>query len=97
MPLFDLEFVIVGKLPKTEITAKIKEMGGKVCNMFVSKKTAAIISNEDEINKNRYEMAQAKLMGIQVVPVEFLDAVKNVDPFVAITQMNICKWKCENV
>lgn len=98
--LTGLAFVVVGRLekPTKEIVQMILAMGGKLEKM-IHGKTAAVISNISEVDdpKNKFWIGQAKLCHIQVVPVEFLDVVKNTDVFEAITKCNISSWECKDV
>lgn len=98
MSLFGLEFAVTGTLEKTtkEITKMIKDMGGKV-NWWIHGKTAAVISNEEEIKKCGSQMKLAEKLGIQVVPLKFLDELSNTDPFEAIKSMDISPWNCKDV
>lgn len=102
-PLRDLEFAIVVSSPlNKEIKNKVEKMGGTVVGLFVTSKTAAVISDVEEVtcseNKMKLHIKQAKIMGIQVVSADkFFEAVKNDDPFNVIKQMNIAKWPCKDV
>lgn len=97
-----MEFVIIGELENTykDIKSIIVSMGGNIISMLNSK-TAAVISNEEEVMKEdndmKFQIYQAKMLGIQVVTENFLEAVKNADPFVVIREMNIAKWSCNDV
>lgn len=90
------------KLEKSreEIGQMVLAMGGRLESM-IHGKTAAVISNAEEVKnlKNKFWIDQAKMSQIQVVPVEFLDAVKNTDVFEAINEHNMVKslWKCKDV
>lgn len=98
-PLFDLEFFVAGKLEKSkrEITQVVEEMKGRV-GAFIHSKTAAVISDAQNVKaKSHCMMPQAEKLGIQVVPVGFLDAVKTSNPFSLINDMNISSWKCIDV
>lgn len=96
--MFGLEFAVIGTLEKTtkEITKIIKDMGGNV-NWWIRGKTAAVISNEEEIVKCGPRMKLAEDLGIQVVPLNFLDQLSNTDPFEAIKSMDISPWNCKDV
>lgn len=89
-------FVVCKKETRKVIVGAIQKMGGKV-GAFVHGKTAAIISDTNEIDETLWQFKSAKSMFIQVVPVDFLDAVKKADPFLVIKQMNMSPWKCKDV
>lgn len=64
---------------------------------FLSKKTAALISNADSVKEMGPYPNSAEKLGLQVVPVDFLDAVKLADPFTLIKDMNLSPWNCIDV
>lgn len=69
-------------------------MGGKVVTS-VHEKLAAIISTPNEIERMTLKMRNAKDYGIQVVPEDFLEAVKgnnNMEAISYITSKSICDW-----
>lgn len=98
-----MEFGITGSLQKThtEIKTAIQKMGGRVTPYFMDKKTAAVISKVEEVRKHEKYMKplikQAKQLGLQVVPVSFIDRVKTADPFDLIKEMNLSPWNCIDV
>ena len=99
-----MEFSIIGNLEKThkEIKDIIEKLGGRMTSLFLDKnKTAAVISRVEEVRKDekfmKPHMKTAKQLGIQVVPEDFLDAVKSADPFVLIKDMNLSTWECIDV
>lgn len=96
--LIGLEFYIEGKLEKSksEIEKAIKEMKGTVGH-FIGRKTAAVFSSAENVKAMGPYMQNAKEIGIQVVPVDFLDAVKFSDPFSLIKDMNLSPWECIDV
>lgn len=102
-PLFGMEFAIVGRLQKSYKQNKdiIENMGGRVVTLFLGKKTAAVISKEEEVNKIDRDMmpmmVRARELELQVVPESFLDAVKTADPFDLIKYMNISSWRTADV
>lgn len=94
-----LTFVVDGQLEKSKckrIQQAIKTMKGDV-GKFVSEKTAAIISDAERVKAMGPYMKNAKELGIQVVPIEFLDRVKGSDPFTLINEMNLSTWQCIDV
>ncbi|XP_055324089.1 poly [ADP-ribose] polymerase-like [Sitodiplosis mosellana] len=100
-PLFDMEFAITGNFGKKskEIRSTIQKLGGTVAPLFLSKeKTAAVISKVEEVQKDEKDMLPlmkvAKQLGIQVVPEDYLDAVKTADPFMLIKEKNLSTWDC---
>lgn len=88
-----MEFVSIGKLSKSkdEIKATIQQLGGKLVTQ-IHPKLAAVISNELEVEKLSYKMAEAKDAGIQVVTVDFLDEVKSGGAIDYIKAKSICVW-----
>lgn len=92
-PLYNMEFVIIGHLEqsKDDIKKVIQKMGGKL-GTKVHEKVAAIISTEKEVEKLGSKMQEAKDFGIQVVPEDFLDAVKGGGAISFITSKSICDW-----
>lgn len=93
-PLYNMEFVILGKTtaPKEELKEKIRLMGGKVVTK-IHERTAAIISNKDEVEKMNYRMEEAKDNQIQVVPESFVDHVqKKGGALDYIQARSICDW-----
>ncbi|CRK91707.1 CLUMA_CG005353, isoform A [Clunio marinus] len=95
-PLYGMHFVVVGKLSKekNDLTYLVKTLGGKI-SASVHDKIAAIISNVDEVSKMSSKIKKAKELDVQVVPVEFLDAVKGgkrTETFEKIKTMSICSW-----
>lgn len=92
-PLYKMEFSLIGKLDrsKDEIKKHIEKLGGKLVTS-VHDKMAAVISNEDEVEKMNEKMQKAKSFGIQVVPLKFLDEVKTVNALKYIKSQSICDW-----
>ncbi|XP_055294949.1 poly [ADP-ribose] polymerase-like [Sitodiplosis mosellana] len=92
--LFNMTFVIVGKLSKTKeaIEEVILKLGGKIVEK-VDKKLTAVLSNRDEVQKMGTLMKQAKRYNIQVVSEEFLTAIDTTeDPFLYIISESLCDW-----
>ncbi|XP_053681345.1 poly [ADP-ribose] polymerase [Anopheles nili] len=92
-PLYNMEFVILGKMttPKDQLKLKIQKMGGKVVTKIASH-TAAIISTLEEVERMNSRMQEAKELQIQVVPEEFLEDVKTGGALSFITSRAICDW-----
>lgn len=88
-----MEFVIIGNLKRSrnEIESIIKKMGGKIVPR-VHYKLAAIISNQEEVQKMGSQMEEAKAFDIQVVSEEFLTEIANNDPVLHIITENISNW-----
>lgn len=97
-PLCGLEFVVDPKLKnQQEITRTIKQMKGTI-GYFISKQTAAVISDVEGVEEmGFYCLESARKVGIQVVPVKFLDDVKISDPYLLINEMNLSPWPCIDV
>lgn len=92
-PLYLMEIVILGKLSFTRSVAKplIEKMGGKLVTK-IHEKTAVIISNEMEVVKMNARMQLAKDFGIQVVPEQFLDEIKDGGAIEYIIKSSISDW-----
>uniref|UniRef100_A0A336MUR8 Poly [ADP-ribose] polymerase n=2 Tax=Culicoides sonorensis TaxID=179676 RepID=A0A336MUR8_CULSO len=93
-PLYNMEFVILGKtkIPKDDIKEQIRLMGGKVVTK-IHERTAAIISNKNEVENMNYRMEEAKDHQIQVVSEAFLDHVKQKGGALEYIQArSICDW-----
>lgn len=92
-PLYNMEFVIVGKTEKSkdEIKKIIQKMGGKLGSK-IHDKVAAIIANEAEVERMGGRMNDAKELGIQVVPESFLDDVKDGNAVSFIISQSLCDW-----
>ncbi|XP_058116088.1 poly [ADP-ribose] polymerase [Anopheles ziemanni] len=92
-PLYDLEFVILGKTPtpKEQLKLKIQKLGGKVVTKIASH-TAAVISTPEEVEKMGSRMLEAKEMQIQVVPEEFIECAQAGNALSFITSQSICDW-----
>ncbi|XP_032579279.1 poly [ADP-ribose] polymerase isoform X1 [Drosophila sechellia] len=93
-PLYNLKFSIIGlKNQHKELRKRIANLGGKF-EAKISENTIAIISTELEIQKKSVRMKSAEELGIQIVPIEFLDFVE-ADKEGAIKYINstcICSW-----
>uniref|UniRef100_A0A182R0F8 Poly [ADP-ribose] polymerase n=1 Tax=Anopheles farauti TaxID=69004 RepID=A0A182R0F8_9DIPT len=92
-PLYNLEFVILGKTatPKDQLKLKIQKLGGKVVTKIASH-TAAIISTPEEVERMGSRMMDAKDLQIQVVPEEFLDDAQGGGALSFIRSRAICDW-----
>lgn len=93
-PLYNMEFVILGKTKasKEDIKERIRLMGGKVVTK-IHERTAAIISNKDEVEKMNKRMEEAKDHSIQVVPEDFVEHVqKKGGALDYIQARSICDW-----
>lgn len=87
-----MEFFIIGNLKRSrkEIESAIKKMGGKIAPR-VHYKLAAIISNQEELQKMNNQMKEAKAYDIQVVSEDCLTEIVN-DPILYIITENLSKW-----
>ncbi|XP_055300035.1 poly [ADP-ribose] polymerase-like [Sitodiplosis mosellana] len=93
-PLFNMEFVIVGKfkLPTQEIERKLRKMGAKVVE-DVHDRLTAVISNHQGVESMRFEIRQAKKFKIQVILDDFLtEDFTNTDPYQYIIENDIAGW-----
>lgn len=88
-----MEFSLIGQLDRTkdEIKIQIEKLGGRLTSS-VHDKMAAVISNESEVEKMNQKMEKAKSLGIQVVPLKFLDEVKNGNALKLIKTQSLCDW-----
>ncbi|KAL5288318.1 PARP1 family protein [Megaselia abdita] len=93
-PLYNMTFSLIGiKDSEGDIKKKITDLGG-IFLPTLNEKTTVAISNEKEVVKMSSRMLKAREMGIHVVPVEYLDAVKE-DPTGALSFVNsktLCDW-----
>ncbi|KAG4065356.1 hypothetical protein HA402_012301 [Bradysia odoriphaga] len=89
-PLFNMEFAIIGKLKssKVEIKEKIRKLGGRVVNK-IHDKLAAVISNQEEIDKMEPIMAEAKACNIQIISEDFLSKMEDIDPLTYIVTRSL--------
>lgn len=92
-PLYNMQFVIVGKTEKSKDDIKqiIQRMGGKL-GTAINEGVTAIISTADMVEKMGSRMQDAKKFGIQIVPEDFLDDVKNGGAVSYITSKSLCDW-----
>ncbi|XP_031628011.1 poly [ADP-ribose] polymerase-like isoform X2 [Contarinia nasturtii] len=92
-PLLNMEFAIIGKLKLTKqsIECAIRQMGGRVVEK-IHDKLAAVISNQDEIERMGSKMIKAKECNIQIVSEEFLSKMETIDPFVYIINRSLSEW-----
>lgn len=90
-----MELVLVGDFSKTraDIEKMIKKMGGKI-GTKVHSRTAAIISNANEVQKMDKPLRDARMFDIQVVSEDFLNDTQSpdVDPVGYILTESICDW-----
>lgn len=88
-----MEFALIGKLNSSNqsIESTIKRMGGKMVT-HIHEKLAAVISNDDEIQKMGPKMTLAKKCDIQVVSEDFLTCVETIDPCRYIICRSISDW-----
>lgn len=92
-PLYNMEFVIIGKTEKSKDDIKqiIQKMGGKL-GTKIHDKIAAIISNESEVKRMGGRMQEAKELGIQIVPEDFLDDAKKGGAVSYIISKSLVDW-----
>lgn len=88
-----MEFALIGKMnsSKQKIESTIQKLGGKVVT-GIHDKLAAVISNEDEIQKMGPKMILAKTCDIQVVSEDFLTEVEKIDPCRYIICRSLSEW-----
>lgn len=75
-------------MSKAEIKKKIRNLGGRVVNK-IHDKLAAVISNQEEINKMGPLMAEAKACNIQIISEDFLAKMEDIDPFTYIVTRSL--------
>lgn len=88
-----MEFALIGKLKssKQKIESTINNLGGTLVTK-IHEKLAAVISNEDEIQKMGPKMAAAKACDIQVVSEDFLTEAEKMDPCRYIICRSLSEW-----
>lgn len=93
-PLYNWKFALIGiKDPDGTLKRKVADLGG-VFQSSIDEKTTVVIATEKDVERMSQRMEKAKELGIHVVPVKFLDIVKE-DPTNATTLINtksICDW-----
>lgn len=92
-PLYNMEFVIIGKTEKSKEDIKkiIQKMGGKLASK-IHEKSMAIISTPQEVVRMGGRMKEAKEFGIQVVPENFLIDAENGNAISFIISQSMCDW-----
>lgn len=95
-PLYNMHVVAIGKLlmPKDQLKRCIEDMGGKLTTTLQSM-IAVVISTEEEIDKMNIRMQKVKELRIQVVPEDFLRAIRKgspIDTMEKIKCMEISDW-----
>ncbi|XP_044314316.1 poly [ADP-ribose] polymerase isoform X1 [Drosophila rhopaloa] len=93
-PLYNLKFSIIGlKDQEEELKKRIEKLGGK-CENKITETTIAVISTEAEVKKKSKRMESAQLLGIHIVPIEYLNFVESdaEGAFIYINSMSICNW-----
>lgn len=88
-----MEFALIGKLKlsRQEIEGTIKKMGGKVVTK-IHDKMAAVISNEEEIQKMGPKMILAEKFNIQIVSEDYLESIETNDPRMCIITRCLSEW-----
>lgn len=93
-PLYNMTFALIGiKDPEGEIKRQIANLGGSF-NSSINDKTTLCIATEADVKRMNQRMEKAQELGIHVVPLEYLDAVKD-DPTGALTFIKaktLCDW-----
>lgn len=93
--LYDMEFVIVGKLTRGREQAKkqIQQLGGKL-DTKLSDTILAVISTKNEVEKMNERMEQTKDLKIHVVSEDFIDEAKDNTGKITdlILKKSICDW-----
>lgn len=94
-PLANLEFAIIDskREHRTNIEKKINRLGG-VVNTVIHCNLTAIISNRQDMQKNKNRLRYAKKYNVHVVSEEFLlDVVRTNDPIPSILiKRSLCEW-----
>lgn len=94
-PLYDMEFVIVGKLKnkKDELQKKIVRFGGKVVTK-ISESVMAVISTSEDVEKMGSRISDAQSLDVHVVSEDFLDEVKDNASSIPdlVIKKSICSW-----
>lgn len=95
-PLYNMHVVAIGNssMPKEDMKRAIERMGGKLVTK-IQEHTAVVISNAEEVEKMNKRMLEVQSCNIQVVPEDFLTAIKDGNPTETIEKiksMNLCSW-----
>ncbi|KAH8385055.1 hypothetical protein KR093_010826 [Drosophila rubida] len=93
-PLYNFKFSIIGlKDSELEIKRRIGKLGGK-CDSKIAEDVIAIISTDNEVEKQSSRMKKAKEFGIHILPLKYIDCVES-DGSAAlslINSMTLCDW-----
>lgn len=91
-PLLNMEFMAIESWAKRkEIEKIVEKLGGKVVQKIHSK-LAAIISNQETLDKNSKIIQIAKGYNIQVVSENFLVEAQHSDPLWYIKNYSLSDW-----
>lgn len=86
-PLYNFKFATIGlKDNDKELRKRIGRLSGK-CDSKITEDVIAIISTEKEVEKLSSRMKKAKELGINIVPMKYLDCVES-DGSGALTFIN---------
>ncbi|KAH8324953.1 hypothetical protein KR067_002329 [Drosophila pandora] len=92
--LYNLTFSHIGmKHKEKDLKTRIQRLGGQF-ESKISENTIAIVSTENEVNRNSQRMLTAKKFGIHVIPIDYFDSVES-DADGAlnyINSMSLCNW-----
>lgn len=81
------------KHKEKDLKTRIQRLGGQF-ESKISENTIAIVSTENEVNRNSQRMLTAKKFGIHVIPIDYFDSVES-DADGAlnyINSMSLCNW-----
>lgn len=92
-PLFNMEFALIGrfKVSQQEIEQTIRKMGGNVVSV-IHDKLAAVISNQQEVQRMGSQMKEARKYNIQVISDDFLTELTITDPMLYIISKSLADW-----
>jgi len=93
-PLYNFKFATIGlKDNDKELRKRIGRLSGK-CDSKITEDVIAIISTEKEVEKLSSRMKKAKELGINIVPMKYLDYVESDGSGVLtfINSMTLCDW-----
>lgn len=92
-PLYNMEFIIIGKIEKSkdDLKRQIERMGGKL-GTKIHEKLAAVISTEKDVERMGSRMTEVKDFGIQVVTEDFVENAKKGGAIPLIVSSSLCDW-----
>lgn len=93
-PLYNIEIAIIGLNEReAELKSRIRKLGGSFAPK-ITEKTTVVLSTSEEVKQMSRRMKKAKILGLHVIPEEYLEAVeKNGAGAISyISSMSLCDW-----